>query len=676
MEEQFQSSHFENFDVMFNIGRAICKICYRNILGTGFLIKLEKGNNDFYCLMSNEHVITKEVVQSKEIIQVFYENQNKNVILRLDKNERYIEDYKYLNIDIIVIEILPKDNIHPNYFLLPNINYITGYEQFKEKDIFLPQYPKGGPLKYSKGKINHIYSTTFQFGHSASTNDGSSGSPIFLLDSMYVIGIHKQGSKSEKYANFIGPIIDSLKMNYAYVEVFIKGGFYQGKINNNKREGYGKFTFMNGDYYIGQWFNDKMHGLGIKYRQNGIIKYEGQFEENKYKGTGKYIFDNGDYYIGDFNYNKGNGKGKYYDCNNILIYEGDIVNNMREGFGTYYYNKDNYYVGYWKNGQKHGSGKYYENKNLIFSGMHFNGKKFGKGIEFYENGDIKYDGQFANDKYEGEGVLYFEKKYSTDDNDKDSDNSSERESSCSNENDLELKHNICYTGGWKNGKKNGKGIEYFRNGKLKYDGAFINDEYNGFGVLNYYQGKNKYNYSGNFVNGKKHGKGTLKNTKSVWSYYNYDRMIEYKGNFANDMFEGYGESTYRFNYSYKGEWKNNNFDGKGDYYSDNVIIYSGYYSEGLKTKEGIEFYENGNPKYIGSFFNDKYDGKGTYYYENGDYFEGQWINGEKHGYGKKYNRNGELIFEGEFINDKPVNKVPYFFNNFGNFMKDKFHKNN
>ena len=38
-----------------------------------------------------------------------------------------------------------------------------------------------------------------------------------------------------------------------------------------------------------------------------------------------------------------------------------------------------------------------------------------------------------------------------------------------------------YIGEFKNGLKDGKGIEYYKNGNKKYEGDFINDMYDGNG---------------------------------------------------------------------------------------------------------------------------------------------------------------------------------------------------
>ena len=63
-----------------------------------------------------------------------------------------------------------------NYFLTPNMNYSSPFEKYKDKDIQLIQYPLGGNLSYSEGKILTIKENMFL--HNSSTQEGSSGSPI------------------------------------------------------------------------------------------------------------------------------------------------------------------------------------------------------------------------------------------------------------------------------------------------------------------------------------------------------------------------------------------------------------------------------------------------------------------------------------------------------------------
>ena len=46
-------------------------------MSSGFLIHLFKGRKEFYCLMTNEHVITKEMIEKKIIIDIYYDSQSK-----------------------------------------------------------------------------------------------------------------------------------------------------------------------------------------------------------------------------------------------------------------------------------------------------------------------------------------------------------------------------------------------------------------------------------------------------------------------------------------------------------------------------------------------------------------------------------------------------------------------
>ena len=62
----------KKFDIrLVDVYKSICKITYKiekNELkkGSGFLIKLPKDGEEIYCLMTNHHVITKEMIDSKK----------------------------------------------------------------------------------------------------------------------------------------------------------------------------------------------------------------------------------------------------------------------------------------------------------------------------------------------------------------------------------------------------------------------------------------------------------------------------------------------------------------------------------------------------------------------------------------------------------------------------------
>ena len=332
-EAEIEGSNIIEIDkCLFKVCKSICKIRIPNKVGTGFLIKLYKENKPFYCLMTNEHVINKETIEQKTKIIVYYDNEFKRIEIELNKNERFIRDYQYMDIDATIVEILEKDNINEEYFLLPDIEYINGYDQYIHKEIYIPQFPEGGNLSSSKGKIETIISNNL-FSHKASTKSGSSGSPIFIKGTIRVIGIHRAGKKDKtvNIGHFIGPIIESLKNNLEYKKVEINKDVYEGEFKDNKREGYGKLIYEDGEYYIGEWLNDKKHGNGIEYYKNGNIKYDGNFVDNKFEGKGKFINENGEYYIGEWLNNNPHGKGKLYYKNGSIKYAGEFVDGESKG---------------------------------------------------------------------------------------------------------------------------------------------------------------------------------------------------------------------------------------------------------------------------------------------------------------------------------------------------------
>jgi len=274
---------------LYEIIKSICKIIINGRIATGFLLKLYKKDEPFYCLMTNEHVITPEMIENQDELEIYYDNQKIRNKIVLNKEERFIRDYMFLNIDAIVIEILNKDNINDYFFLTPNYDYINDFDELIEKKISITQFPKGGSLSYSQGIIKSI--TQYEFTHLASTKVGSSGSPIFLDGVPFVIGIHKQGKKdgTENYGDFIGPIVESIKKDLEFDHRTLENGIYEGEIVNKKREGYGRYIFNNGNYYIGQFSNGLRNGKGANYYKNTNIMHEGTFVDDLLEGEGKFF---------------------------------------------------------------------------------------------------------------------------------------------------------------------------------------------------------------------------------------------------------------------------------------------------------------------------------------------------------------------------------------------------
>ena len=347
------SKHKINLDII----KSICKIKFSGMILSGHLIKFEHKNKPIYSLITS-YCLNETIINSKETIEVYYDNDNQKVSITLDKEKRLIKIFTYIIIKITIVQILPEDNIEKNYFLLPNINYINNYDQLKNKATILFYFPFGENLNISSGKINKINLFSNLIYYSSITDKGSGGAPIFLEDSNLVLGIHIGYFKRKKYklGFLIGPIVTSLKNNYEYSKKVYNNGVYKGEFKNNQRNGYGEMNYENGEYYFGQWLNDRRNGKGILYYYKHKIKYKGDFVSDKFEGMGKYIDENDNYYVGQFFNGLKHGKGTEYYKNDNIKYEGGFAFNKYDGDGKYIYENNNAYIGQFKDGKFHGKG--------------------------------------------------------------------------------------------------------------------------------------------------------------------------------------------------------------------------------------------------------------------------------------------------------------------------------
>ena len=330
-----------------------------------------------------------------------------------NKNKRFKKDYSYINSDIFIIQILPEDKVDESFFLEPY--YTKDFHELLNNNIL-------------ESKIDSIKLYEFTFLNS---NTIYTGLPIFILinDKILIIGMQRCKQKNlmvKNKADFIGPIIDSLKNNSVFHRKEYSNGLYIGEFKDNKREGYGKFIRKNQSYYIGQWLNDYEHGKGTIFSEihssNDYILYEGDFSNGKLNGYGKCAYDNGNYYIGQFSNNLRHGKGTLFYKNNSIKYEGDFIKDLAEGNGKYIWEDGDYYIGQFYNNLRHG-----------------------KGTEYYKNDKEKYIGDFIKNKYEGNGKYIWE-------------------------------NGNYYIGQWVNGLKHGKGIIYSNDNQIIYEGNFVNDK--------------------------------------------------------------------------------------------------------------------------------------------------------------------------------------------------------
>ena len=203
----------DNKPVPMNIAnkvmKSICKIIIKGInkniiYGTGFFMKI---SNSLKYLITNYHVICPNVINQNIELEIW--NLKK---MKLNISNRYIKYFEKPK-DITIIQIKDTDSIYNDIeFLGYDSNYINGYNIYINNDIFTVQYPLGKDASSASGIIVDI--NDYEFDHNIPTEEGSSGSPIILLNNninlIQVIGIHKSGSYDENIngGTFIGEIIN------------------------------------------------------------------------------------------------------------------------------------------------------------------------------------------------------------------------------------------------------------------------------------------------------------------------------------------------------------------------------------------------------------------------------------------------------------------------------------
>ena len=212
---------------------------------------------------------------------------------------------------------------------------------------------------------------------------------------------------------------------------------------------------------------------------------------------------------------------------------------------------------------------------------------------------------------------------------------------------------LLFEGEYLNGKRHGKGKEYYYKDTLRYEGEYLNGEKNGKGKeYNIYDGKIK--FEGEYLNGEKwNGNGynnnkiiySLKDGKGYFKEYNYGDKLEFEGEYLNGKRNGKGKEYDILDgkLEFEGEYLNGKRDGKGKEYYDSIIIYEGEYIDGLRNGKGKEYNDEGKLIFEGDYlYNIKIKGKE---YVNGILeYKGEYLYATKWN-GKGYDENGNIAYE-------------------------------
>mmetsp|Transcript_39710 Transcript_39710/g.65318 ORF Transcript_39710/g.65318 Transcript_39710/m.65318 type:complete len:166 (+) Transcript_39710:3-500(+) len=121
----------------------------------------------------------------------------------------------------------------------------------------------------------------------------------------------------------------------------------------------------------------------------------------------------------------------------------------------------------------------------------------------------------------------------------------------------------------------------------------------GHGQMRY--ASNTANYTGEWFEGQRHGKGKLQSF-TVQA----DGETEYDGEWERDMRSGSGRSCYESGLHYEGQWNMDQRNGLGKQVYSNGDVYEGQFSNGVRSGLGTLVYKAGG-SYNGEFQNDQPD---------------------------------------------------------------------
>ncbi|XP_066542491.1 alsin isoform X2 [Hoplias malabaricus] len=163
-------------------------------------------------------------------------------------------------------------------------------------------------------------------------------------------------------------------------------------------------------------------------------------------------------------------------------------------------------------------------------------------------------------------------------------------------------------------------------------------------------------YSGRWISGKPHGKGTLK-----WP----DGTV-YCGTFKNGLEDGFGDymmpnKTFNKYDRYKGHWKEGKMHGFGTYWYATGEVYEGSFQENQRHGHGMlssgrMASPSSSSVFVGHWLHDKKNGYGVFDdITKGEKYMGMWLEDQRQGNGAVITQFG-LYYEGVFSNNKMMGK--------------------
>lgn len=272
-------------------------------------------------------------------------------------------------------------------------------------------------------------------------------------------------------------------------------------------------------------------------------------------------------------------------------------------------------------------------KGSVYIGGIKDGQLNGRGILLDPYGDTLYVGEFINGRKEGFGRYYFKNGNIY--------NGQWHENHMHGKGSMKFKSGDFYEGAWYHDQRHGKGVYKYADGSV-YEGEFANGIVQGHGQMM----KDDLSYTGDWLKGLKNGQGYLVISGP-------DQYEEYRGEFLLGKYHGKGYWKHEkdgITTIYNGNWRDGRRYGEGTY-SINGREVKGVWLENECTGKGTCTTKEGS--YEGKFKRGFFDGEGKMEYANGNIYEGDFIRGRRQGYGiMTFKKNGNT-YEGSWYMDKP-----------------------
>ena len=221
---------------LFNMEKSMCKISFETNKGeigkgSGFFCEMDNFPIK-YALFTNNHILNKANIEiGKKInFECFLRKSKFSQSYNAIKKEIEITEKRQVftnkGLDYTCIELFESDGII-DYFKIDSKLFKNDKNNLKDNDIFILQFPNGNDLSFSYGKIKLLKDN--KLIHNASTNKGSSGSPIIRRSkNNYIIGLHCGGVKNNKneikynLATLFDSILDNIiEQNYIINCIYI-----------------------------------------------------------------------------------------------------------------------------------------------------------------------------------------------------------------------------------------------------------------------------------------------------------------------------------------------------------------------------------------------------------------------------------------------------------------------